>query len=135
MATLLAHITVKPGQEAAFEAVCRTLHAHSHAKDPGLLRYEYWRSTTPRLYYALLAFEDYRAFMVHQTSDHHEAAVPELGKTIETLRLEWIDPLPGGSDLPPTREQALAPDASPLARRYGESIPVEVAQWWGAITR
>lgn len=132
MASLLAHITVKPGMEAAFEALCRSLHAASHAQDPGLIRYEYWRSGTPRLYYCLLAFEDYRSFMVHQTSDHHEDAVPALHAVIETLRLEWIDPVPGGSDLPPTRVQALAPDASPLAQRYAESIPVEIAPWWMA---
>lgn len=131
MATLLAHISVKPGMEAAFEEICRSLHAASHAKDPGLIRYEYWRSSTPQLYFCLLAFEDYRSFMVHQTSEHHEAAVPGLGDTVETLRLEWIDPMPGGSDLPQTRAQTLAPDASPLAQSYAESIPLEIAEWWG----
>ena len=135
MATLLAHIAVKPGADAAFEALCRTLYERSHAKDAGLVRYEYWRSATPHLYYCLLAFDDYRAFMTHQTSAHHEAAVPGLGATIATLHLEWIDPVPGGSALPPTRSQPLPTDASPLARRYAEQIPVELAAWWGEITR
>jgi quinol monooxygenase YgiN len=130
MATLFAHIQIKAGQEPAFEALCQTLHERSHAEDSGLIRYEYWRSGTPGLYYCLLVFEDYRSFMAHQTSAHHEDAVPALHQAIESMRLEWLDPVPGASDLPATREQSLSDDASPLAKRYAETIPVQIAAWW-----
>lgn len=44
MATLLAHITVKPGAEAAFEAVARRLFDETHAHETGVLRYEIGRA-------------------------------------------------------------------------------------------
>ena len=35
MATLLAHITVRPGCESRFEQVARTLYERTHALEPG----------------------------------------------------------------------------------------------------
>src|SRR4051812_43894501 len=44
MATFLAHITVKPGREADFEAIVVALAGTTHASEPGVRRYEYWRA-------------------------------------------------------------------------------------------
>ena len=79
MATLLAHITVKPGSEERFEGIARDLYERTHANETGVLRYEYWRGGDPRTYYTLLSFDDHRAFIQHQTSDHHESASPAAG--------------------------------------------------------
>jgi len=130
MATILAHITVKPGTEAEFESIAADLHAGSHAHDRGLLRYEYWRGADERTYYTLLAFEDHRAFIEHQVSDHHETASPNLGKVIEAIRLEWVDPIAGSSPLPATEHQAAADGADALTVDYTDRYAATVASWW-----
>jgi quinol monooxygenase YgiN len=133
MATILAHIRVKPGQEARFERVAAELYRATHATEKGVQRYEYWRGSEPRSYYTLLAFDDFRAFMAHQTSDHHEQASPELGELIDEIRLEWVDPLAAASPLPATEHQEPAPDADELTRRYSALFAARVADWWRAL--
>jgi quinol monooxygenase YgiN len=130
MATILAHIKVKPGTEAQFEAIARRLYAASHSSEPHLRRYEYWRATEERLYYCPLSFDDFQSFIEHQTSDHHETAAPELGECIESLRLEWIDPVGDASDLVATEHQEAAPDADDLTQRYTRRFAADVADWW-----
>lgn len=130
MATLLAHITVRAGAEADFEALASTLYERTHADESGVRRYEYWRGAEPRTYYTLLAFDDHRAFIAHQTSAHHEAASPELGRLIESLRLEWVDPVAGACELPPTAMQAAPDGASDLERDYTDRFAAIVAPWW-----
>ena len=129
MATILAHIQVHEGSEAAFEAIARDLHAAT-AREPGKRHYEYWRAAKAGLYYCLLAFDDFHAFLAHQTSDHHEAASPKLGELIAKIRLEWVDPVPGASDLPPTAMQPLPEGADPLTARYHELFAATLQDWW-----
>ena len=130
MATLLAHITVRPGMEAEFEDLARTLYERTHATETGVRRYEYWRGSQPGSYYTLLAFYDHRAFIAHQTSDHHESASPELGRMIENLRLEWVDPVDGACDLPPTQMQPAPDGADDLVTAYTERFAAIIAPWW-----
>ena len=133
MATLLAHITVRPGAEADFEAIARTLYERTHADEPEVLRYEYWRGSEPRSYYTLLAFDDHRAFVDHQTSDHHEAASPQLGPVIERIRLEWVDPIQGAAPLGPTEMQPARYDADELTAAYTQRYAALVADWWAPL--
>jgi quinol monooxygenase YgiN len=133
MATILAHIRVKPGTEATFEGIARRLHRATHETETGVLRYEYWRGAEPRSYYALLSFDDFRTFIVHQTSDHHEAASPAIGEVVEALRLEWVDPVRGASDLPRTESQEVPADADELTRAYSNRFAAEIADWWAAL--
>ena len=130
MATILAHITVRPGAEVRFEAVARELHAQTHAHEADVRRYEYWRGADERTYYSLLSFDTFLDFLAHQTSDHHESASPQLGDVIESLRLEWVDPIAGASPLTPTDTQAVPDDASELMRRYASRFAAQVADWW-----
>ena len=130
MATLLAHITVRPGAESEFERIASTLYERTHALEPAVLRYEYWRGAQPCTYYTLLAFDDHRAFIAHQTSDHHETASPELGRVIESLRLEWLDPVAGASALPTTEMQPPADGATDLVVAYTSRFAAEIAEWW-----
>ena len=130
MSTILAHITVRPGQEAAFETIARSLYADSHRDEQGLRYYEYWRAQQERTYYALLAFADFQAFLVHQTSDHHEAASPQLKPVIEAITLEFVDPVAGASPLPPTDHQDPPEDADALTVTYADLYAVKVADWW-----
>ena len=133
MATLLAHITVRPGAEMEFEALARSLYDQTHATETAVLRYEYWRGADERSYYTLLSFVDHRAFITHQTSDHHESASPELGRLIERLRLEWLDPVAGASALPITAMQAVPDGADDLTVVYTERFAAIIAPWWEAL--
>jgi quinol monooxygenase YgiN len=130
MATLLAHITVRPGTEAEFEGLARTLYERTHNSEPGVTYYEYWRGAAPRMYYTLLSFEDHRAFIAHQTSDHHEAASPGIGRLVESIRLEWVDPIDGASPLPLTETQPAPNGADALTFDYTDRFAAEVAEWW-----
>lgn len=130
MATLLVHIMVKEGRESEFEAIAAELYRATHAHDTGCLRYEYWRGAERGLYYSLLSFEDHAAFLRHQLSHHHEAASPRIGELCRTLKLEWVDPLPGASPLPATAMQPLPKGASEKAELYHRIFAAVVQDWW-----
>ena len=130
MATILAHITVQDGRQAAFEEIASDMYRATHANESGVKRYEYWRGEKAGFYYCLLSFDDFRAFLAHQTSDHHEA--PDWGSVIADIRLEWVDPLPEGSALPTTQPQDIEDGASDLVKQYAEVYAVKRADWWGA---
>jgi hypothetical protein len=52
---------------------------------------------------------------------------------IESLRLEWVDPVPGASALNPTAMQPPLPDADQLTRDYTDRFAAVVAEWWSTI--
>jgi quinol monooxygenase YgiN len=133
VATLLAHIQVHAGREREFEAVARRLHALTHAHEAGVRHYEYWRAAEPGRYYCLLAFDDFHAFLAHQTSDHHESASPRLGELIRDMELEWVDPVSGASRLPPSAMQPLPDGADPLTTRYHALFAAKLQTWWEAL--
>lgn len=133
MATILAHITVRPGTEAQFEELARRLYADTHGNETGVLRYEYWRGAGERSYYTLLSFTDFPTFIAHQTSPHHEHASPVLRTVIESIRLEWVDPVAGASPLPPTVPGEIPADADELTRTYADRFAMVLADWWSAL--
>jgi len=128
--TILAHIRVHPGSEVRFEELARELYAATHGRESEVRRYEYWRGAEPGSYYTLLAFSDYPAFLAHQTSTHHEDAGPELSRIIESIRLEWVDPIQGASVLPASESAPLPDDADERTVRYAKAIPPAIASWW-----
>ncbi len=133
MATLLVHIRVKPGTEARFEAAARGLYHATHANETKMRHYEYWRGREPGQYYAFLSFDDYNGFLDHQSSEHHENPDSGLGESMAELDHEWLDPVGGASPLVPTNMQELGADANESARRYHETMPAEVQEWWQAL--
>ncbi len=130
MATILAHITVKAGEEQRFEALARSLYTDTHALESEVLRYEYWRGAEVGSYYTLLSFTDAAAFWAHQVSDHHEQAADELGEILAAIRLEWVDPLEGASELPRTTAHEVAADADEATRRAARLFAPRLAAWW-----
>ena len=130
MATILAHITITAGKEAEFEAVAQKMHAASHATEPHLRAYGYWRGSEPRTFYTLLAFDSFLDFIAHQTSDHHESLSAQITGCIEAMRLEWVDPIQGASTLPPTVSQDAPADADELTARYAKRFAAQIAAWW-----
>lgn len=133
MATILAHIQVKPGREPQFEAIARRLYEATHLTETGVRRYEFWRAAEPGRYYCPLSFDDFRAFIAHQASDHHERESPEIRQCLESIHLEWVDPVAGASDLVATGHQAAADDADELTARYTEVFAAKVAEWWSVL--
>jgi quinol monooxygenase YgiN len=134
MATLLAHIRVRPGKEVQFERIAEQLHRATHEREADVRRYEYWRGAEPSTYYALESFDDLAGFVAHQTSEHHEAARPGLGEVIEDIRLEWVDPLPTASPLATTATAATPPDATELERSCYERFAGALMQdWWDEV--
>jgi len=130
MATFLAHMHVKPGFEAAYERTAAALRDATHANESRLLRYEYWRGGEPGTYYTLASFEDFDAFLEHQTSDHHERIGRELMTFVDDISFEWVDPLSEASPLPATDMQALPTGASELTASYHERFAVRDRDWW-----
>ena len=133
MATLLAHITVKPGFEVRFEELARAMYEGTHGHEKDVHRYEYWRGAEPRTYYCLESFVDLNGFLDHQTSPHHEGFGPAFREVIESMRLEWVDPISGASPLVPTNNQELQPCAGePKHEKYLRFSQI-AADWWSAL--
>ena len=133
MATILAHITVKAGQEQAWEDVCSRLYDATHAGEADVARYEYWRGEHDRTYYTLLSFTDLQAFIDHQASAHHIDAGIEMRNMFEAFWLEWVDPVTTASPLPPTNAQEARPEADEVWLKYHQDYAPNVRPWWGAL--
>ena len=131
MATFLAKITIFEGKEAEFEEVARMMYEATHLHEPNCVRYEYWRGAEPRSYYWMESFDNFMSFIKHQVSPHHEA--PDFGSLLESIELEWIDPIQGASALVPTEAMDVPDDADELMKTYAASHPVVMQAWWDAL--
>ena len=129
MATLLAHIQIREGCEARFEAIAQDMVTRTLSEEDGVLRYEYWKGEVKNRWYCLLSFKDKWAFYEHQMSEYHEGH--DFGAVIEDIRLEYLDPVKGaGGDLPPTLNPALPDDASEGQREAQTRYPLTIPEWW-----
>ena len=128
MATILAHIEIKPGTEAQWEAIMSDMVSHTFAHEDGVLRYEYFKGQSPLHYYCLLSFEDKWAFYVHQASEYHEGH--DFESVLANIELEYLDPVKGACDLPPTLNPPLPVDATDTQRATEAIFPISVPGWW-----
>ena len=106
------------------------LYQLTQERERGVHHYEYWRGAEPGLYYCLLSFDDYLTFLAHQTSDHHESASPRLGELVRNMKLEWVDPVAGASQLSTTEHQELPDGADELTARYHRGFAPQLQEWW-----
>ena len=128
MATLLCHIQINPGKEREFEAVMKEMYRRTHAEEPHCIRYEYFRGAAENSYYNLMSFTEGYNFLEHQVSDYHEGF--DFASMIESLELEWVDPVGDASPLKPT-EAAVVPDnASDEIKGAQEAFMINVQSWW-----
>lgn len=131
MTTLLAHIKIKPGSEAQWEAIMADMIHQTWSTEPGVKRYEYWKGEAPNLYYCLLSFESKEAFYRHQMSPHHEGH--DFAAVLEDIRLEYVDPVKGaGGGLAPTVDTPLPADADAELKTAQERFPLTIPGWWAA---
>jgi len=128
MATILAHIEIKPGTETQWEAIMSDMVSQTFAHEEGVLRYEYFKGQSPLHYYCLLSFEDKMAFYVHQASDYHEGH--DFASVLADFTLEYLDPVKGACALPPTLNSPLPSDATDALRAAEALFPINVAAWW-----
>ena len=129
MTTLLAHIRIKPGKEAKWEAIMADMVAQTAATETGVRRYEYWKAQGENLYYCLLSFDDKWAFYAHQMSEHHEGH--DFADVLAGIELEYLDPVKGsGGGLPRTLDPALPEDASEAMRTAQARFQLAIPAWW-----
>ena len=129
MTTLLAHIRIKPGKEAKWEAIIADMVAQTAATETGVLRYEYWKGQAENMYYCLLSFDDKWAFYRHQMSEHHEGH--DFADVLAGIELEYLDPVQGsGGGLPATLDAPLPDDADQAMRTAQERFPLSIPAWW-----
>ena len=119
MATILAHLEIKPGKEAEWEAIMSDMVRQTFEQEERVLRYEYFKAQKPLHYYCLLSFEDKWAFYLHQASDYHEGH--DFEAVLAHFELEYLDPVKGPVIfLPPKTLRCQQMPAIPCAipRRY-----------------
>jgi quinol monooxygenase YgiN len=142
MFAVLAHLVLRAGSTARFEELARQLAHESVTREVGLRRYEYFRREEPDHFLAMMVFDDYQDFLVHQASEHHHLLAGAMRDMIVEIRLEPIDPIPGCSILAAPKDAATSggPDLSPpsdaeLAERtehYQRRYPLAPPPWWPA---
>ena len=126
MATFLAHIRVLPGREQDFEQIAAELHpartstsptsATSTGGRPSRRATTRWRPSTA-------STASWSTRRVTTTSSRHQ----RCGDVIETMHLEWLDPVPGASDAAVTDVGPLPDGASDWPRATTSASP---ATWW-----
>jgi quinol monooxygenase YgiN len=136
MLSLTGFITVATGREAEFEALARRLWAETHAREPGVHRYEYMLREQPGTYVVSMLFDDHDAFIAHQASDHHLDLAGQMRNLIVGLQLEYGVPLDGAFGRPDARAGDPVidePDDEPsddVRARYAARYPAPDVAWW-----
>ena len=128
MTTLLAHITIKPGCEAEFERIMAFMVESTLSVEAGVVRYEYFKGQKPNFYYCLLSFRDKWAFYDHQNSVHHECV--DFSAVIESISLEYLDPVEGANPLAKTIDAHLEQQHSDAMIDASKCYPLDIADWW-----
>ena len=129
MATLLAHVTIKPDFEDHWESIAKRVFSGTHENETGCVRYEYWRGTDERTYYVLLSFESFNDFIIHQVADYHHNT--DFKDCFEKFRLEWVDPIRGASPL--NESQTSGPtdeNKNNVWSQYVKNHSVQTPDWW-----
>ena len=130
LATFLAHIRVHEGKEKRFEEIAKDLFSATHENEDDVVRYEYWRGSEHQTYYTSASFKDYLGFLKHQVSSHHEELASELREITMEIKIEWIDPIQGASQLVETDHQTPPSKMGELAESYSERMPANAQPWW-----
>ena len=93
--TFIAKLVVKPGQEAAIEALQTELSQLSHAEEPDLVVYDFIKHRSePQTYVVYARFKNQAAFDLHMKAPSHDRLVPpilaSLAKDMDLQFFDWI---------------------------------------------
>ena len=97
MIGVIARISVKPDQCAAFEALIAELTAATRATEPGTLLYQLCKSRKAATDYTLMElYKDQASFDVHMSSDGFKAASLKMKEMLAGRpALEFVDAVGG----------------------------------------
>ncbi|MDG2460615.1 MAG: hypothetical protein P8M73_07020 [Luminiphilus sp.] len=76
----------------------------------------------------MLSSEDKGAFYLHQASDYHEGH--DFEDVSASVELEYLGPVQGACELPPTENPSLPAGASDALRNTEALFPILMPQWW-----
>jgi quinol monooxygenase YgiN len=82
MIDLIVTQRVHPRMEEAFEQITRELTANTLAKDPGCLRYEWYRAEAPHTFILLERWTDIAAVQAHLAAEHMTSLMPKYQECI-----------------------------------------------------
>ncbi len=84
MITFIAHLTVRPENAAAFEALMTQVAAQTHAHEPGVAYYEWARSVDEADTYVVIeVYRDVAAQAAHMATDWVRSSLPRSAALIE----------------------------------------------------
>jgi quinol monooxygenase YgiN len=128
MATLMVRLKVRPGREEQFEAMIAELVDNTLTHESDVIRYEYWKGQEPLTWYAFLSFTGKVGFFTHQDADYHRNQ--PYDDNIESMQMEWLDPVEGASPLPRTLNPPLPQDTLARIAEWEDRSPIQPAAWW-----
>ena len=92
--TFISRMTVKPGKEAEFIALCRDLEAYVRANEPDALIFGFYRLREPQRFAVLESFPDEATEHAHMTSAKLAEMAPRISACLDgTWQREYLDPL------------------------------------------
>lgn len=83
MKMVTVQIKVKPGQEAAFEAVVTEMRDKCLANEPGCKFYQIGRAEQPHTYLFIEGYADDAAVAAHRASDHFKTLGRKMGEYMD----------------------------------------------------
>jgi len=128
MATLMVRLKVRAGREQAFEEMITTLVDNTLTHETEVIRYEYWKGQEPLTWYAFLSFTGKPGFFTHQDADYHRNQPYDAN--IESMQMEWLDPVEGASPLPRTLNTPLPKNTPAHIAEWENRSPIQPAAWW-----
>ena len=85
-------VRVKPGNEAAFEALFSELRDEMRTAEPGCLVYSLLRSRSdPQAYIVHEQYADQAALNAHEASAHGAEFFPKIRALLESITVEYFD--------------------------------------------
>ena len=92
--TFISRMTVKPGCEKEFIAICRQLEKYVHANEKDTTWFEFFKLREPQRYAVVESFPNEAAEHLHMSSKMLAEAGPKISACLDgTWSREYLDPL------------------------------------------
>lgn len=127
MTTMMCQLLIREGMEKAYEELQRKMYEPTINGEHNRL-YHTFRTENPREYFCLMSFDDYAAFIRHETSPHHEMV--DWFVYIEDIKFHWLEPLEGASSLTAHTDYQVIRNPTPLEQKYISLFQIKRADWW-----
>jgi len=81
--SIVATLKIKPGEEAAFEAIARKLVAAVNANEAGCMLYTLNKGDDPLTYVFMERYRDEAAVQAHRATEHYRTYGKEMGTHLD----------------------------------------------------